>query len=60
MSAAESLSTTALGTVHWLGSFRSGYEIVSEWVNGQWITRPGKNWRNRCAGPPNTSNFRTP
>jgi hypothetical protein len=34
---------TPLGTVHWLGSFRSGYETVSGWVDGRWITRPGKN-----------------
>lgn len=26
--------------VHWLGSFRSGYETVSGWVHGQWVTRP--------------------
>ena len=26
--------------VTWLGSFRSGYETVSGWVNGQWVTRP--------------------
>lgn len=25
--------------VQWLGSFRSGYETVSGWVNGQWVTR---------------------
>lgn len=25
--------------VQWLGSFRSGYEQVSGWVNGQWVTR---------------------
>ncbi|MFC7264660.1 tannase/feruloyl esterase family alpha/beta hydrolase [Streptomyces lutosisoli] len=29
--------------VNYLGSFRSGYETVSGWVNGQWVTRPGKN-----------------
>jgi feruloyl esterase len=34
---------TDLPPVRWLGSFRSGYETVSGWVNGQWITRPGKN-----------------
>lgn len=34
---------TQLGALNWLGSFRSGYETVSGWVNGQWITRPGKN-----------------
>lgn len=28
--------------VDYLGSFRSGYETVSGWVNGQWVTRPGK------------------
>ena len=26
--------------ISWLGSFRSGYETVSGWVNGQWVTRP--------------------
>lgn len=26
--------------VSWLGSFRSGYETVSDWVHGQWVTRP--------------------
>jgi len=26
--------------IQWLGSFRSGYETVSGWVNGQWVTRP--------------------
>jgi hypothetical protein len=25
--------------IQWLGSFRSGYETVSGWVNGQWVTR---------------------
>ena len=25
--------------VTWLGSFRSGYEQVSGWANGQWVTR---------------------
>jgi hypothetical protein len=35
------VSTAELDSnVHWLGSFRSGYETVSSWVNGQWITRP--------------------
>lgn len=34
---------TVLPPVRWLGSFRSGYETVSEWINGQWITRAGKN-----------------
>ena len=34
---------TQLGRLDWLGSFRSGYETVSGWVNGQWVTRPGKN-----------------
>lgn len=34
---------TRLDHVDWLGSFRSGYETVSGWVDGQWITRPGKN-----------------
>ncbi|MBS2534095.1 tannase/feruloyl esterase family alpha/beta hydrolase [Catenulispora sp. NF23] len=34
---------TRLGAVDWLGSFRSGYETVSGWVDGQWVTRPGKN-----------------
>jgi feruloyl esterase len=28
--------------VDYLGSFRSGYETVSGWVNGRWVTRPGK------------------
>jgi feruloyl esterase len=28
--------------VDYLGSFRSGYETDSGWVNGQWVTRPGK------------------
>ena len=28
--------------VRWLGSFRSGYETVSGWVNGQWVTRPAR------------------
>ncbi|WP_371544506.1 tannase/feruloyl esterase family alpha/beta hydrolase [Streptomyces sp. NBC_00554] len=28
--------------VDYLGSFRSGYETVSGWVDGQWVTRPGK------------------
>ena len=26
--------------IQWLGSFRSGYETVSGWVDGQWVTRP--------------------
>ena len=26
--------------VQWLGSFRSGYETVSGWVDGKWVTRP--------------------
>ncbi|MEY9836513.1 tannase/feruloyl esterase family alpha/beta hydrolase [Streptacidiphilus sp. EB103A] len=26
--------------VSWLGSFRPGYETVSGWVNGEWVTRP--------------------
>jgi hypothetical protein len=26
--------------IHWLGSFRSGYETVSGWINGRWVTRP--------------------
>ncbi|HET6502918.1 MAG TPA: tannase/feruloyl esterase family alpha/beta hydrolase [Amycolatopsis sp.] len=33
---------TPLGPLTWLGSFRSGYETVSGWVDGQWVTRPGK------------------
>ncbi|MEZ0110260.1 hypothetical protein ABH920_004275 [Catenulispora sp. EB89] len=33
---------TSLGPVTWLGAFRSGYETVSGWVDGQWVTRPGK------------------
>ena len=28
--------------VQWLGSFRSGYETVSGWVNGQWVTHSAK------------------
>ncbi|MGW7544607.1 tannase/feruloyl esterase family alpha/beta hydrolase [Streptomyces sp. NPDC054770] len=28
--------------VNYLGSFRSGYETVSGWVDGKWVTRPGK------------------
>jgi feruloyl esterase len=34
---------TRLGALDWLGSFRSGYETVSGWVDSQWVTRPGKN-----------------
>lgn len=34
---------TPLGPVRWLGSFRSGYETISGWAGGQWVTRPGKN-----------------
>lgn len=34
--------STPLAPLHWLGSFRSGYETVSGWVDGQWVTRPGK------------------
>lgn len=26
--------------VSWLGSFRSGFETVSGWVHGRWVTRP--------------------
>ncbi|MBR7827339.1 tannase/feruloyl esterase family alpha/beta hydrolase [Actinospica sp. MGRD01-02] len=26
--------------ISWLGSFGSGYEQVSGWVDGQWVTRP--------------------
>jgi feruloyl esterase len=33
---------TSLAPLTWLGSFRSGYETVSGWVDGQWVTRPGK------------------
>lgn len=29
-------------TVDYLGSFRSGYETVSGWVDGKWVTRPGR------------------
>ena len=29
--------------VDYLGSFRSGYETVSGWVDGRWVTRAGKN-----------------
>ena len=28
--------------VSWLGSFRSGYETVSGWVDGQWVTRSAR------------------
>jgi feruloyl esterase len=35
--------TSPLGRLNWLGSFRSGYETVSGWVDGRWVTRPGKN-----------------
>jgi hypothetical protein len=31
--------------IRWLGSFRSGYETVSGWVNGQWVTRPANSHR---------------
>ncbi len=36
------LPGTQLSPLSWLGSFRSGYETVSGWANGQWVTRPGK------------------
>ncbi|HWC83217.1 MAG TPA: tannase/feruloyl esterase family alpha/beta hydrolase [Pseudonocardiaceae bacterium] len=29
-------------SVDWLGSFRSGYEMQSDWVNGQWVTTPAR------------------
>ncbi|WP_346779724.1 tannase/feruloyl esterase family alpha/beta hydrolase [Streptomyces sp. S3(2020)] len=29
-------------SVDYLGSFRSGYETVSNWVHGQWVTTSGK------------------
>ena len=29
-------------SITWLGGFRSGYETVSGWVNGQWVTRSAK------------------
>ncbi|MFJ3799840.1 tannase/feruloyl esterase family alpha/beta hydrolase [Streptomyces sp. NPDC090088] len=29
-------------TVDYLGSFRSGYEKVGNWVDGQWVTTSGK------------------
>ncbi|MFF7330189.1 tannase/feruloyl esterase family alpha/beta hydrolase [Streptomyces sp. NPDC008150] len=28
--------------VDYLGGFRSGYETVSSWIDGKWVTRPGK------------------
>ncbi|MFJ9565114.1 tannase/feruloyl esterase family alpha/beta hydrolase [Streptomyces fuscichromogenes] len=33
---------TRLGSLKWLGAFRSGYETVSGWVDGRWVTRPGR------------------
>ncbi|MDX6351861.1 MAG: hypothetical protein QOF84_6651, partial [Streptomyces sp.] len=29
-------------TLNWLGSFRSGYETVGNWVNGRWVVSKGK------------------
>ncbi|MFI6948042.1 tannase/feruloyl esterase family alpha/beta hydrolase [Streptomyces sp. NPDC050422] len=29
-------------TLNWLGSFRSGYETVGNWVNGKWLVTKGK------------------
>ncbi|MHA5050579.1 tannase/feruloyl esterase family alpha/beta hydrolase [Streptomyces sp. SD15] len=29
-------------TLNWLGSFRSGYETVGNWVNGKWVVTKGK------------------
>lgn len=29
-------------TLNWLGSFRSGYETVGNWVNGKWVVTQGK------------------
>ncbi|MER5280933.1 tannase/feruloyl esterase family alpha/beta hydrolase [Streptomyces sp. NPDC002809] len=29
-------------TLNWLGSFRSGYETVGNWVNGKWVVTRGK------------------
>lgn len=29
-------------TLKWLGSFRSGYETVGNWVNGKWVVTKGK------------------
>jgi feruloyl esterase len=29
-------------TLNWLGSFRSGYETVGNWVKGQWVVSKGK------------------
>ena len=28
--------------LNWLGSFRSGYETVGNWVNGKWVVSKGK------------------
>lgn len=30
-------------TLNWLGSFRSGYETVGNWVNGKWVVTKVKN-----------------
>ncbi|HEU0241612.1 MAG TPA: tannase/feruloyl esterase family alpha/beta hydrolase [Micromonosporaceae bacterium] len=30
------------GNLHWLGSFRNGYEKVCGWVNGKWVCRMAK------------------
>lgn len=36
-------STAEAGlTLNWLGSFRSGYETVGNWVNGKWVVTRGK------------------
>jgi feruloyl esterase len=29
-------------TLNWLGSFRSGYETVGNWVHGKWVVTKGK------------------
>lgn len=29
-------------TLNWLGSFRSGYETVGNWVHGKWVVSKGK------------------
>lgn len=37
-------STAEAGlTLKWLGSFRSGYETVGNWVHGKWVVSRGKN-----------------
>lgn len=29
-------------TLNWLGSLRSGYETVGNWVHGKWVVSKGK------------------